>query len=103
MRAFLRKYPWHFAAICGVLTFTVCSAAPIWRAWSIGDWEANSEPASFWAMLASVPPIVGKVGAPQLLFTFYGPELLKAAVIVAIGVGVERFVAGLSRIHGSIR
>jgi hypothetical protein len=92
-----RRRPRRFAAWFVLSAFAVFSVLPIWTAYYIGDWETTGLQASFWTMLASVPGALQRVDAELLLIEFYGHQLLQLGVLLAVSVGVGRWLGGRPR------
>jgi len=87
---------WGYAARFTLAVFAVFSILPIWTAWYFSSWEGLGVWASFWTMLASIPRSAEHLNFRELVLSFYGPEVVKLTVLVAVSLGVGRKLAGWS-------
>jgi hypothetical protein len=91
-----RNRPWRFAVLFTLVVFSAFSLLPVWTASYFSSWEEVQVRASFWTMLASLPPAAEQVRARELVLG-YGPEVIKLVVLLGAGLGVGRWLAGRSR------
>lgn len=88
------RQSWRYAALFTLVVFAVFSALPIWTAWYFSSWEGLGELASFWTMLASIPQAAEQVNTQKLILTFYGPEVVKLAVLLVMSLVRGRWWGG---------
>jgi hypothetical protein len=96
------RHRWRFAALFALCVFGVFSFLPAWRAIYIGDWEASGEPATFWAMLASVPRAAQAFG-PGWVLDHCWFEPVKLVALLAVGLGLGLWLGERVLVQGGTR
>lgn len=88
------RRPWRFAIKFTLALFLVASFLPIWISWWFNSWEGLGTATDFWSMLASLPSGYGQNSAARFIFHYHGSNLGIFAGILAIGLGVGRWLGG---------
>src|SRR4051794_35986452 len=91
------RYPWRRATRYALVAFAVLSLLPVWPAWYFCPQEADEVPASLWTMLESVPRAAEQHSASELVFDFYGPDLVLPAALLVGSLLLGRWLPGRTR------